>query len=64
MRPVVGYTGFDRMVAAGNVHAIDYQDARDSGLHKVDKNYKRIRVSQGEVLSATSSQTKNPYSKL
>lgn len=62
-RPIVGYTGFDRMVAAGNVHATDYQKAWDQGLKKVGKNYKSIRASQGEAVSATSSQTKQPYSK-
>lgn len=36
--PVVGYAGFDRMVASGNVHAQDYQKARKKGEGIAEKN--------------------------
>jgi hypothetical protein len=39
--PVVGYTGFSRMVEAGNVHKKGYQIARKEGNFLTERNKKR-----------------------
>jgi len=53
--PVVGYTGFNRMVASGNVYQKDYQKSRADGFNLVRSNLKKSGkkfLKRGSSLSA------------
>ena len=68
-RPVVGYSGFDRMIYAGNVNAVDYRKAKDKANNLIDRNKRRrLRRSnaEGKTVSETSTHVarkSQPYSK-